>query len=83
MHPPGFIYIRKAFSWRREVIRQTKEKENARKIAEFGPEEIREREERELIYRRITMMSETLSREKSKGAFCCELSNITSPVCQL
>lgn len=55
MHPPGFIYIRKAFSWRREVIRQTKEKENARKIAEFGPEEIREREERERERERINL----------------------------
>lgn len=59
---------------------KTQEKKNARKVAESEPEG--SKRERERICKRIARMSETLSREKSKGRFCCELSNIIPPLCQ-
>lgn len=80
------------------MIRKTQEKENGRKkkeSKEFGQEggeregegegagEGEGEEERETICRRIVMVNETLNREKNKGEFCCVLSNITLPLCQI
>lgn len=66
------------------------EKKRRAKSSDKKEEREREREreqekerERKKEKQFVELVNETLNREKNKGEFCCVLSNITSPLCQI